>query len=364
MKLNMLKKLFMIFCAIAVGVSLFACGGEKSETKIVKHENTEEIDEEAEFDGNTMEIVEISNGVFSKTLSQPFKKDTYSKKEQKNIDAVKAVLDSADLNADNKIFECLYGDFETGISVWSLLKGRQDESFNNYGIIIRYNGKNYPFAEVCHGNDPNVDVNEETGRIMFAGGVMEGTGTHTEAIYVFDAKNDKVELVGFVDPYDVQNYFVEYLKFDVDNNNIEFKHNNKKIVDFTNIEEGQGTLRAIAIGDQIEFDFDDDHNAIVSVTPGLQLVTVITAEQVQKDVVHGDVVIVASNSEYVAVVRENKNKKKSDEEDEKITSNNPQAANIGTQAVLVYDNVPTFIADVTINKDKAEFKNIRLEGTP
>lgn len=356
----MLKRIIVILGVLVLPLSLFACGGEKKETKTVKKESVEVQNEEDAFDGNTIEIVEIDNGVFSKTLSKPFKKDTYSKKEQKNIDRVTAVLNDIDLNADSKILECLYGDMDAGISVWSLIKDKNGDTLNNYGIIIRNDGKNYPFPEVCHGNNPEIDVDEEKGIVMIAGGLMEGTGTHTEGLYVFNVKGDKVEQVLFADPYDAQNYFVENLKFDVDNNNIKFKVNNKVLTEATNHEDGQGTLRAIAVGDQVSFDFLDDHKVTLSVTPGLQFVSVVTPEQVEKDMVAGGVVMVASGSQYVAVVKENSGKKGSTGDEEKIVSNNPLASSIGTTTVLLYDDMPTFVADVKINNDKVEYSNIKL----
>ena len=360
MKYTIIKRLLLLMNIVTISFVLSACGGESKDNKTEKNAKVDKEGVASDFDGNKIEIVNIADGKFSKTLSKSFKKESYSKKEEKLIGTVKSVLDSVDLEKDNKILECIYGDIESDISVWSLLKNRDDSSLDNYGIIIRYEGKNFSFADICHGNNPYVDVNEDNGQILLAGGVMEGTGTHTEAVYVFSAKDGKVEQTGFVDPYDVQNYFAEYLKFDADNNNIKFKHNDKTILDFTNTEDGQGTLRAIAIGDQISFDFDDEHNMKVNVTPGLQFVSVITAEQVQKDVVMGQVVLVASNSEYVAVVTDDQNSNKTAEDIEKITSNNPQAANIGTSVVLVYDNMPTFTADVKINKDKVEFSNIEV----
>ena len=359
MKLRVLKKVLMMFSIASLSLVIFSCGGNNSSEQKISIE-TMATDEEDKFDGNVMEVVEIDNGIFSKTLSKPFKKDkdTYSKKEQKNIDRVTEVLKDIDLNADGKILECLYGDIDSGISVWSLMNDKNGETLNNYGIVIRNNGKNYPFPEICHGNNPEIDVDEEKGIVMISGGLMEGTGTHTEGLYILNVKADKVEQVLFVDPYDVQNYFAEHVKFDVDNNNIKFKENNKVLTEAVNHEDGQGTLRAIAIGDQISFDFGDNHNVTLSVAPGLQFVSTVTPEQLEKDVVVGGVVMVASGSQYVAVVKDNEGKKASTNDDEKVISNNPQS--IGTTTVLLYDDMPTFTADVIINNDKVEFKNIRI----
>ena len=310
MKLGLLKKIFLMMSLAALVFTLISCGGNKSnDSKVSKV--TLPTDEEDVFDGNVMEVVEIDNGIFSKTLSKPFKKDTYSKKEQKNIDRVTEVLKDIDLNTDSKILECLYGDIDVGISVWSLIKDKNGDSLNNYGIIIRNDGKNYSFPEICHGNNPEIDVDEEKGIVMLAGCLMEGTGTHTEGLYVFNIKGDNVNQVAFIDPYDAQNYFVENIKFDAENNNIKFKYNNKLLAEATNNEDGQGTLKAIAIGDQVSFDFGDNHEVTLSVVPGLQFVSTVTLEQVEKDMVLGGVVMVASGSEYVAVVKENESNKSS-----------------------------------------------------
>lgn len=355
MKLKMIKKISLLSFLVLMIFNLCACGTTAKKDEEANKETSENTDE---FDGNVMEVVNIEQGKFSKTLSKPFKKETYTKKEQANIDEVKKVLNSIDLEKDSKIVECVYGSIDEEVSVWSLVKARDGKSLDNYGIIIRCKDKNYPFPDVCHGNNPNVDYDEKSGRMLIAGGLMEGTGTHTEGLYIFNVKNGKVENIGFVDPYDVQNYFEEQITFDVNNTDVKFKVKNKQIAEFTNTEEGQGTLRALAIGDQISYDFDDNHNITVNVTPGMQLVTVVTMEQIQKDVSLGKVVLVASGSEMVAVaVNDEPNK---DITEENIVVNNPAGSHIGTSEVLSYENVPTFTAEVKLNGAKATFANIKV----
>ena len=359
MILKMFKKVMVIALTAFIVFSLFACG-KKESAEDVNETTIEETDENTdEFDGNVMEVVNIDEGEFSKTLSRPFKKDTYSKKEQSNMSAVRKVLDSIDLEKDSKIIECIYGDLESDLSVWSLISDRNGKTLNNYGVLIRNNEKNYVFEDVCHGNNPTVDVNEDNGTILLSGGIMEGTGTLTEALYIFKVGDDKVEKIGFVDPYDVQNYFAENLKFDVNNNVITFKAGNKVVSEFTNTEDGQGTLKAIAIGDQIAYDIDDDHTIHVNVTPGLQFVSVMTMEQVKKDMSAGKIVLVASGSEMVPIIVDDDTKKT--EEEQKLTMNNPAGSNIGTSTVLSYENTPTFTADVKLNGAEATFNNIRVE---
>lgn len=352
-----IKKISLLLCCVVMVFNLFACKTDTADKKVANAE-TETSENTDEFDGNVMEVVNIEKGKFSKTLSKPFKKDTYTKKEQDNINEVKKVLDSIDLEKDSKIIECVYGSLDDDLSVWSLVKDRNGKTLDNYGIIIRSGGKNYVFADVCHGNNANVDYDEKQKTVYVAGAMMEGTGTHTEALYVFNVGKGKVEKKAFVDPYDVQNYFEEQINFDVNNKDIKFKIKNKVISEFTDTEDGQGTLRALAIGDQISYEFDDKHNIKVNVTPGKQFVTVVTMDQIEKDMSVGKVVLVSSGSEMVAVEVKDNNKK--DDEDLKVVINNPAGTHIGTTEILSYEDVPTFVADVKINGTNATFANIKV----
>lgn len=353
----MIKRISLVSFLILMIFNLFACSSSTAKKDDANAE-TETSENTDEFDGNVMEIVNIEEGKFSKTLSKPFKKDSYTKKEQENIDGAKKILDSIDLEKESKIIECVYGAIDDDVSVWSLVKDRSGATLNNYGILIRCNEKNYPFADICHGNNPNVDYDEKSGRLLIAGGVMEGTGTHTEGLYVFNVKNGKVERVAFIDPYDVQNYFDEQITFDVNDKDIKFKMKNKVISEFVDTEDGQGTLRALAIGDQISYDFDNKHNVKVSVTPGKQYVTVVTMEQIEKDVSVGKVVLVSSGSEMVAVAVNDGDR--SEDEELRIIMNNPAGSHIGTTEILSYEDVPTFVADVKINGANATFANIKV----
>ena len=49
-----------------------------------------------------------------------------------------------------------------------------------------------------------------------------------------------------------------------------FKINKKVAAEMTNTEDGAGALRAIAVGEQMFYEFDESHNINVHVTPGLK----------------------------------------------------------------------------------------------
>lgn len=328
------KNAIIIFMAIVMAFALLSCGTKENESSSAESVS-ESTQTTADEDGNIVDNVQIKDGEFKRTLSEPFEKENVNKKYQKNIDAVKSVLESADLDADSKTFECNYGDIDSDISVWSLLHDKNGETLNNYGIIIRYKGNNFPFADVCHGNNPTVDVDEEKGRVLFAGGLVEGTGTHAEGLYIFDAKGDSIERTGFVDPFEVQNYFVDKMSYEVNANVIKMKLGKKVISETTNTEDGEGTIRSLAVGDQITYEIDDDHNVIVNVTPGIEFVTVRTVEDVEKDMQIGS-------------------------DGEKIVMNNPAGMSVGTTTVLYYDNMPAFSMDVKINGSEVSFDKIRV----
>jgi hypothetical protein len=326
------KSAILILMFTAMAFVLVSCGNKGNAGAGTATESTKPTSDE---DGNVVENVQIKDGEFKKTLSESFEKENQDKKLQKNIDTVKSVLDSADLEADNKTFECIYGDFDSDISVWSLLHNKDGETLNNYGVIIRYKGKNFSFPDVCHGNSPTVDVDEEKGRVLLAGGVVEGTGTHVEGLYVFDAKGDSVKKTAFVDPFKVQNYFADKMSYEVNVNDIKFKLGKKVIAEITNTEDGSGTIRALAVGDQIAYEMDDEHNIIVNVTPGIEFVSVRTIEEVEKDISLGS-------------------------DGEKIIVNNPAGASIGTTTVLFYDEMPVFSMDVKLNGENASFDKVRV----
>ena len=328
------KNTIIILLMLVMAFALASCGKKESAGS-----NAETVSEStsatADEDGNVVDNVHINNGEFKKTLAEPFEKENTSKKYQKNIETVKSILESADLETDSKNFECNFGDIDSDISVWSLLHNKDGETLNNYGVIIRYNGKNFVFADVCHGNNPTVDVDEEKGRVLFAGGIVEGTGTHAEGLYVFDVKGENVERTTFIDPFEVQNYFADKMSYEVNVNDIKFKLGKNVIAETTNTEDGAGTIRSLAVGDQIAYEIDDEHNVIVNVTPGIEFVTVRTVEEVEKDI------SLASDGE-------------------KLIINNPAGTSVGTTTVLYYENMPAFSMDVKLSGARASFDKIRV----
>ena len=294
------KYLLLISLIFGLSIVVTSCAGKDG----AANTKTESTEPTADEDGNIDVDVNISGSQFHGTMSKKWKKDEPTKKEQKNIDQVKAIFNSTNIEVNNKLFECIYGDIDSSLSVWSLLKGKDDESLNYYGVIIRNNGTNYEFADICHGKNPSVDYDEASQKIYMSADVIEGTGTHVDALYVFDVKESgEVAYITYLDPYEVQEYFIKQMTYDVHQDNITLKLKNRKIAEVVNTEDGEGTLRAVAIGEQIAYEFDDDHNIKVNVVPGVKF---------------------------------------------------------GVGSSLYYEDMPTISADVKLNKDKLELSNIRV----
>lgn len=297
--MKLIKKYLMLI-SLVIGMSLVVTACGQSGTADAK-ESTEPT---ADEDGNIEIDVNISGSQFHGTMTKNWKKDEPTKKELKNIEQVKSIFNTTNVEVSSNLYECIYGDIDSPLSVWSLVKGKDDESLNNYGIVIRSNGNNYDFAEICHGKNPIVDYDEDKKILFIAGDVIEGTGTHVEALYVFEVKDDgAVVNTTYLDPFEVQEYFKKQMTYDVHNNMITLKLKNRKIAEVENTEDGEGALRAVAIGEQIAYEFDEDRNIKVNVIPGVKF---------------------------------------------------------GVGSSLYYEDMPTISADVKLEKDKLELSNIRL----
>ena len=297
-----IKKLLLILLLGILSISAFACGN-KNEVA-VETEEQESTEPTADEDGNIDEKVVASGLNLRETIEKSWLREEPTKKLQKIYEDVENVLKTTNVDVDYKLYENVYGDSESGISVWSLIKGKDEQNLDYYGLVIRNDGQDFYFPQVCHGKNPVVDYNEKKGIIYVAGGVMEGTGTHAEALYIFKVNRDgSVEQSGFVDPYEVICYYYDNMKTDVNGNEVTFKRGNKTLVKIENTDDGNGVVRYVAVGEQISYEFDDNHNITVYVQPGLKL---------------------------------------------------------GNNIIYFYEDTPTFATKVTINNGKASFRNIDL----
>ena len=263
----MMKKQIIFLALLCMSLSVLACGNNSDSASSGSSKTTETT---ADEDGNVEVLVNISNGTLHGNMSKKWKKEEIGNKEKKSIAKAEEIFNTTNLEVNSSLFECIYGDIDSDLSVWSLMSEKDNEILNYHGIIIRSNGEDYTFPDIYHGKNPSADYNENTHTVFLAGGTVEGTNTHAEALYAFDVKDDGVTYVTMLDPYEVQEYIVEKVTYDVNVNDITFKFNKKVLAEMTNHEDGAGALRAIAVGEQMYYEFDENHNANVFVTPGLK----------------------------------------------------------------------------------------------
>ena len=259
---NLFLALLISICFVMVSCGNNGGGASKS--------TNESITPTADEDGNIDIEVNMKNSEFHGAMNKKWRKDELSNKEKRVVAKVKDILDATNIQEDSSSFECVYEDTKSNISIWSLVGGKNDENLDYYGIIICNNDKTYTFPEVCHGKNPIADYNEKTKKIYLACDVIEGTGTHAEALYVFNVNGDKVEYEALFDPYDVQEHFIEKMSYDVKQNDITIKVNNRVVSKIVNTEDGNGALRALVLGEQIAYEFDEKHNIKVTVIPGIK----------------------------------------------------------------------------------------------
>ena len=266
--MKLIKKYLMII-TLVLGVSLVvtSCTGNSESSFGSNNESTTPT---ADEDGNIDIEVNIKNSEFHSAITKKWKKDEPSNKEKRIISKVKDILETSNVQEDSSSFECIYEDTKTNMTVWALVGGKNDENLDYYGVIICINDKTYTFPEVCHGKNPIADYNEKAKKLYLACDVIEGTGTHVEALYVFNINGDKVEYEDLFDPYDVQEYFTEKMSYDVKQNDISIKVNNRVVSKIVNTEDGNGAIRALVIGEQLAYEFDENHNIRINMIPGIK----------------------------------------------------------------------------------------------
>ncbi|MBR3288833.1 MAG: hypothetical protein IKI71_03635 [Lachnospiraceae bacterium] len=263
----LIKKKICVMTILVAALMMASCGNKDGGSSQAKVDATSAT---ADEDGNVDINVNMKNSSLHGIMSKKWQREEPSNKEKKIISKVQKIFDVTNLSTDSSLFECIYGGLDEKISVWSLMRSNNEESLDYYGIIVYFNEKEYQFANLCHGKNPVADYNDKTKELYIACDVVEGTGVHSEVLYVFDLKNDEVKHIATLDPYDVQQYFAEKMSFDVKENVITFKFNNKVIGNMVNLEGGDGALRTIVVGEQIAYEFDEEHNIKVNVIPGIK----------------------------------------------------------------------------------------------
>ena len=205
---------------------------------------------------------------------------------------------------DNR-FEMILNDEQNHVAVWSLIHCSDDVSAEGYGVVVKNGPTTTVFPDVLHGKNPTAFYDSTTGNLWLATAVMEGTGTHVEQLHLlrFDS-NGRATIANTIDPYDLQQTFIRHIGYSIDGKDITFYADKHPIHTATSTVDDMGGFydEPVWIGEQISYVLGDTLRALV--TPGVSF-------------------------------------------------------NVGK--VLLYDDMPTFSADVILSDTAVAIQNIRVE---
>ena len=171
-------------------------------------------------------------------------------------------------------YENILKDTVSNVSVWSLIRGIEDQSSEGFGIVVVNKGYATAFPDFRHGNNPSACYNTVTGDLWLTGGVMEGTGVLVErpSLLRFRDKGNAY-VAAAIDPYEMQQAFCKELSYSVDGENITLYNGDKELITVTNTVKDMGGFDedAVWIGEQLTYDISGDE-LYVHVIPGVNFV--------------------------------------------------------------------------------------------
>ena len=177
------------------------------------------------------------------------------------------------VNIDDR-YETVMEDKTTGVSVYSLLKCSDEVSNEGYGMVVVKDNVKTALPQLRHGKMPRARYDAATGDLWILGGDMEGTGVNVERPYLLRFSDDGyASIVTSIDPYEMQQALCKVLTYSIDGQNITFYNEGKELITVTNHIEDMGEFMddAIYIGEQIAYGIEGP--LTVQVTPGVNFVT-------------------------------------------------------------------------------------------
>lgn len=185
-----------------------------------------------------------------------------------------AVLDATKkLAVNDERLETVMEDKASGVAVYSLMNCSEDVSCEGYGMLIAKGDVPTAMPQIRHGRMPRARFDAATGELWIVGSDIEGTGINVERPYLlrFDA-DGHAEIVGEIDPYEIQQAMCKALTYSIDGQEITFYAEGKELVKATNTMEDMGGFMddAIYIGEQIAYGIEGP--LTVHVTPGVNFV--------------------------------------------------------------------------------------------
>lgn len=172
-------------------------------------------------------------------------------------------------------YEILLDEKQDGVEVYSITGFTDGTSSEGYGIMIRKDGVWSAFPEICHGKNPLARYDKKSNSLWLTGGVMEGTGVFVEKLYHIKFNEDgKAYIAEDIDPYLMQKALCEKFGYSIKDESIIFYAGERELCVRENKEKDMGGFDkdAIWIGEQLFYDISGD-DIYVYFVPGVKFVT-------------------------------------------------------------------------------------------
>lgn len=171
-------------------------------------------------------------------------------------------------------FEIILQDTVSNVGVWSLIRCAEEESSDDFGLVVVHKGYATAFPGIRHGNNPSTSYDSVSGNLWITGGVIEGTGVLAERPYLMRFReNGSAFIVASIDPYDMQQALCKELMYSVSGEDVTLYNGDQELAKVTNTIKDMGGFDedAVWIGEQLSYDISGN-NLYVHVTPGVKFV--------------------------------------------------------------------------------------------
>ena len=159
---------------------------------------------------------------------------------------------------------------EDGVQVWSLLRCSDSLSSEGYGILVGRGEALTAFPDIRHGRMPRAGFDPSTGDLWVIGGEVEGTGTQVDRPWLirFD-ESGQAFVAASINPFDMQEALRSLMGYGIKGQDITFYVSGEPLVTVTSHETEMGGFweEPVWIGDQLSYEVEDGLK--VRFTPGL-----------------------------------------------------------------------------------------------
>ena len=126
-------------------------------------------------------------------------------------------------------YEKILDETKDGVGVYSIYGFKDGTSSEGYGIVVHKDGVWSAFPEICHGKNPLARYDEKHNSLWLTGGVMEGTGVYVEKLYHIQFEKDgKAHIAGDIDPYIMQEELCKKFSYSIKGDVITFYAGERK----------------------------------------------------------------------------------------------------------------------------------------